>query len=47
MNKNRKWAKKSFSNDEIIKVKFNPITGTRIVKNKEDNKKWKIRKLKY
>ena len=38
MNKNRKWAKKSFSNDEIIKVKFNPVTGTKIVKNKEDKR---------
>ena len=38
MNKSKKWAKKSFNNDEIIKVKFNPVTGTKIIKNKEDKR---------
>ena len=38
MNKNKKLAKKLFNNDEIIKVKFNPVTGTKIVKNKEELK---------
>ena len=38
MNKNKKWAKKSVTKDEIIKVKFNPVTGTKIVNNKEDKR---------
>ena len=38
MNKNRKWAKKSVSKDEIIKAKFNPVTGTKILNNKEDKR---------
>lgn len=38
MNKSKKWAKKSVNKDEIIKVKFNPVTGTKIV-NKEYKKK--------
>lgn len=37
MNKSKKWAKKSVNKDEIIKVKFNPVTGTIII-NKEDKR---------
>ena len=37
MNKSKKWAKKSVSKDEIINVKFNPVTGTKIVK-KDDKR---------